>query len=200
MKFKVGPWNYRIRISDGPLYDDQNNIVAGLCCWGERTIWISGTLPSDQRLDVFFHEMAHAWQEHIPMPADPEGVSNWASSFAVDVWRQVEERGGAVALMKLRADGVIHDESDPSTPTDAYWIKCGNCNGLMSLSDVRNGRVRIHRERDRLVMDRQIDCEHCNLTMLWTEGATTFGTPNGKIIGTPRMRPVSGGTAAAATG
>jgi Zn-dependent peptidase ImmA (M78 family) len=65
MQFRVGPWVYRVRITENRLYDENGAELAGLFVWRDREILISNAVPVRQRLDVLVHELRHAWREHF---------------------------------------------------------------------------------------------------------------------------------------
>jgi hypothetical protein len=187
MVFRIGPWRYRIKIhnpEDGPLTDDTGAVVAGLHSWRTRTIWIDGQLPIDQRLDVLVHELGHAWDAHLGVPEDQEGALNRKASFTVDVQRQLEEQGGLWALGKLQPDGIAQ-ATDGEAPNTTYAITCPQCQGSIAIGDVVSSQPRFDGPARMLAVDRRATCDFCGVSINWTEGATTAGKPNGKIMAGP---------------
>lgn len=95
---------YRVRIWPGELAGDDGRPAAGLWVWVDGTIWISHRVPAGKRLEVFIHELRHAWQYHVGVPADSEGDANNAAAFYLMVHRQLERNGGEAALRTLTAE------------------------------------------------------------------------------------------------
>lgn len=182
MKFRVGPWTYRVRISSGPLNDEHGRLADGLICWSDREIWISESLPIEQRQDVLFHELAHAWEHHFGTPNSSEGIANRNSSFATDVTRQFDRQGGTWALCNLSSEGVVQDGVSEKEPSSAYAVQCHKCSGTIALGNVINSDPLFHRSYRQFVLYRSFYCEHCNITHAWIEGATPAGLPSGRVL------------------
>lgn len=185
MRFRVGPWVYRIVISDGQLLDEQGAAREGLCVWSDRTIWISGALALEQRVEVLFHELAHAWEHHFGTPADAEGMANQSSSFATDVWNQLQRQGGAWMLARLKADGVA--VADGGTPNTSYAVSCGQCGTMVAIGSVRTSPAMFDAQLACPVVHREFTCEHCDTVQSWTEGITPGGKPNGVVLNGPTI-------------
>ena len=70
----VGPFRYRIRLVHGYI-QHQGEDCFGLCDNLQQQILISDIPPERQRLQVFFHELMHAWWYHFDVdPNDQEAV------------------------------------------------------------------------------------------------------------------------------
>jgi hypothetical protein len=192
MKFRVGSSHYRVHISDGQLIDRDLGPVSGLCCREERRIWLSGTLPLEDRIDTLFHELVHAWASHLPIPGQEEKLADWVACFTLDAWSQFERQGGAQALMRLRPDGIIHDEAladlPNPRPSAAWAVECPAHCGPIAIGSAQSHAARWEAEFDRLVIDREVYCERCDLTILWTESATTAGKPSGRVLAPATVR------------
>lgn len=188
MRFKVGPHVYTVRISEGQLRDSERVPVDGLCCWSDRTIWINGKLPLAQRLEVLFHELAHAHEQHYGIATDSEGSANRTASFAIDVWSQLNGYGGLDALMRLRSDGVIDDEQSLETPNQSYAVQCAECRSLIAIGDVKTSAARFEPAAQRPVVDRVATCADCGVQTRWVEGATAGGLPNGRVLVGPVVK------------
>ncbi|NJL31239.1 MAG: hypothetical protein HC898_06185 [Phycisphaerales bacterium] len=107
MLFRVGPYHYRVRVSEKRLCDQNGEDCAGLWEWETRTVWISGTLPLSQRHETLLHELSHAWQRHFGTIASAEDEANRTAAFAIDVQQQLLAQGGNLALMRLGCDGTM---------------------------------------------------------------------------------------------
>lgn len=102
MRFRIGPHRYLVAIVPGLRHDGEP--VAGLIRERQRRILINADEPVSHRLDVLIHELRHAWQFHIGIPADPEGEANNAASFFVAVLRQLQRQGGEAALRAMEGE------------------------------------------------------------------------------------------------
>jgi hypothetical protein len=71
MQINVGPFVYQIVIHPG-LIDHQGEACFGLCDNLGQAIYVSDQLPARQRLQVFFHELMHAWWYHFGLNIDDE--------------------------------------------------------------------------------------------------------------------------------
>lgn len=196
MKFKVGPWVYRVSISSGDVFDRHGNLCDGLCNWSDRSIVIRGSLPIEQRYETLVHEIEHAWQHHFGVPSDAEGLAGRNASFAVDVARQLERMGGINALARLTCRGICEDGADPETPRTTFQVQCPVCQGKILVSDLRQSDPRFDASLRSLVVIRHFRCEHCGAKARWNEECTSMGIPNGCIIGEPVVSRASSSLAA----
>lgn len=56
---RVGTVDYKILVTNRiPKVNGQK--IYGLCCSGERKIWVRKSLPPDEQLSTFWHEVLHA--------------------------------------------------------------------------------------------------------------------------------------------
>jgi hypothetical protein len=191
MIFKVGPWAYRVRITEEPLVNDQGQEVAGLRDWEASTLWIAAKIPAQKRLAVLIHELKHAWQLEFGRPSDDEGDANQSASFFVDVQRQLDRQGGESALMRLALDGTVDQTSDVEAATEPRAAQCPTCHGLLN-NPIRTGQPRFEFPHSRLVVQREADCEFCGHAVSWMEAATSRGQPIGLIMGEPTIQTSSG--------
>lgn len=186
MKFKVGPWSYTVKISPKPIQDHLGRMCDGLCDWSNRTIWLYEGLPLEQRAEVLYHELDHAWQRHFGTPSDAEGSANRNSSFAADVQGQLERQGGLAALARMCA-GMIVDGADAETPSMAYKATCKGCSGDIAIGDIHNSVPQFDPGERCLVIGRCFFCEFCQHTQTWNEACTATGRPTGRVIGQPKI-------------
>jgi hypothetical protein len=189
MRFRVGPWVYRVKIVEGLQLNGER--VAGLCEWLTRTISIGAHVPVRQRLPVLLHELAHAYREAFGRAAasDDESHCDQAASFAADCWRQLERQGGEDALMRLRPDGVVDRAADVEEPGEPRAAQCPTCGGLLDMP-IRTGPAEFDPARNRLVCRRGANCEFCGKTVTWRETVTSRGVPTGTVIGEPETTKV----------
>jgi hypothetical protein len=187
VKFQVGPFAYTVRVADEPLADDVGLPAMSIHSWSERTIWICPTLPAEQRAEAAMRELARAWLRHVGLPERNEDRAAWMATFAIAVWNEFTRQGGAAALARLDDHQVIDDQSPAADhlPTATYAIECKQCGGKIAIGSVINARPRFAPEHDRIVIDRVARCEHCNLTLRWTETATMLGQPAGRVLVRP---------------
>jgi len=71
MQVSVGPLTYRVRLVRGYVFHDGEPCY-GLCDHRRRLILISDVLDEVQRVQVFCHELLHAWWRHCPGRIDDE--------------------------------------------------------------------------------------------------------------------------------
>ncbi len=76
MKVNVGPFEYRIRLVHGYVRHEGQDCL-GLCDNVRQEILLSDVPPENQRLQVFFHELMHAWWYHFgPDAGDEEAIAD----------------------------------------------------------------------------------------------------------------------------
>ncbi len=188
MQFRVGPWIYRIRISDAPLVDGEGSPAAALWLWEERVLLISGSIPCNTRIDALVHELRHAWQTHFGRPLDDEGDANNAASFSVDFMRQFLSQGGEAALMRLNCGGIVDDATGPDDlASEPAGAQCAGCGGSFSPAQIVTEPAAYSSASGSLHVVRSLYCDFCGHVQRWTEGATSAGFPNGKIARPPRF-------------
>lgn len=184
MRFRIGPWLYRVRIAREELRDERNNKASALCDREQEIIWISSALPPRHRLKRLLHELRHAWTAEMGTPADSESDADSAASFAVDMMRQLTLQGGEAALTRLTCEGLI-DHSQDGIPIGGYCIEC-KCGSRIALGDVVQSAVVSSEGGDTVA--RASYCDHCSHWICWTESATALGTPSGRIVSGPTFR------------
>jgi len=103
MQFHVGPVVYTVTITPGELYSDWfDEELIGLCLHDGRKILISGACRPDERIEILFHELRHAFcAHHGRAPGDEEDDANNAATFAISMWRQLQSQGGEAALRAM---------------------------------------------------------------------------------------------------
>lgn len=184
MRFRVGPWMYRVQLREG-LQDQHGTAAAGLCDCGNRIIYLSADMPAKRRLSVLLHELRHAWQEAMGTPADEESDANQAASFAADAMRQLLRQGGEIALERLTADGMV-DWSAGDGPAEQRSAQCPTCGGLLNMP-IRQGPVEFDPRFAVTAAARAADCEFCGHAVRWLEAMTSAGIPTGRILEGPKV-------------
>jgi len=187
MRFRVGPWVYRVRITDEPIYDENGKEQAGYYVWRDREILISGAIPVRRRLDILCHELRHAWIEHFGQSRDIEGDCNLSSSFTASVMRQLLSQGGEAALMRLNSAGVIDHSARLNIASERMGAECMVCGHRFSPLQVTTEPAQFDTAGGRLVMRRWLYCEFCGHVQRWSELATNSGLPTGSVLDTPEL-------------
>src|SRR4051812_41508614 len=100
MRYRVGPWEYRVRIAEAPI------VVAGkrrlgLCKEAERLILISPEGREGGGLKGLFHELSHAWIFETGEPATVEGWCDLISTVTVSLNRDLAIHGGETMLERM---------------------------------------------------------------------------------------------------
>lgn len=188
MRFRVGPWIYRVRITDGPLHNEHGEECRGLCVYASREILISGLLPPRQRIDTLMHELRHAWRHHFGAPADEESDCNNAASFAVEMMRQLQKQGGEPALMRLTARGI--GEEGAAAPDYAGRhtpAQCARCCTQFNPVAIVTGPAKFDDERGAFFVTRSLYCDYCSHVQVWQEVATQSGQPTGQVAAEPNF-------------
>lgn len=101
MKFRVGPWIYRVVVMAEEFCDEQGRVLDGRCVWRDRQILLAASLSQQLRLEVLMHELRHAWIYHFGNPTETEAHCDNVATFTVDVMRQFCRQGGEAALASL---------------------------------------------------------------------------------------------------
>jgi hypothetical protein len=103
MRFHVGPWVYRVEISEGPIFADEGPEAMGLCIPSQRKIILSGVIPVRMRLTTLIHELQHAWVAELGCSVDAESMANRMAAFGASIIRQLDEQGGEQSLISAEA-------------------------------------------------------------------------------------------------
>lgn len=105
--FRIGPWQYRVRVVAGPILDDQGRELLGQTSEDDRQILISSRATQRQRVDVLFHELRHAWRFHFGYPADEEAQCDYFASIMASTYQDLEAQGGREALEQLEPEAEL---------------------------------------------------------------------------------------------
>lgn len=124
MRFRVGPYAYRARITEEPLVDEKTGeALAGMAVSQGREILIAATVPPEERMEVLSHELKHAWFFHFPKPRTEEEDCNLYAAISQQMTNDLDEQGGIGALMRMKPldylpPDPIDDVVPPSTLPD----------------------------------------------------------------------------------
>src|SRR4051794_14428820 len=101
MRFHVGPWQYRMRLTEGPLIFDGSHVL-GACIQSPREILIAADCPADDRLRVLLTELMSAWCFETGEPSTRDGWRDLAASMTMAALVDLNNQGGELALLSLR--------------------------------------------------------------------------------------------------
>lgn len=176
MRFRVGPWLYRVRVCPGPLFHDG---VAADATTHERVILLCGLLNPQHRLQPLLDQLRRIHETHY---GALHGKA--VTTFTADVLRQLRSQGDEPALMRLSAEG-----SDAGGVEDVgaepVGCECGKCGTRYAEHQITTGAPELDPNLAKMVVRRWVECEFCNLVMTWCEGATPAGNPNGRVTSGP---------------
>lgn len=167
MRFRVGPWVYRVRCVE---LDDR----AGQVDFDRHEILIDDRQRLQARLATLIHELRHAWDRELGRPQWDEDRCNNAASFTADVMRQLAMQGGVAALARM---GTPLD-----VPMTNIGAECAACGTRYAPHQIHAEPPRFDDAADCLAVDRWLDCEFCGHIQRWTETATVTGSPSGRVV------------------
>ena len=122
MQFRVGPHVYRLKIPNQPLYTDAGDEADGMTLESQRLIVMSPDVPAEQREEVLYHELQHAWLNHVPTPSDEEQQCNLFATILLQLRQDLENQGGVAALQAYPCENVALDSPPRSLATAASRI------------------------------------------------------------------------------
>ena len=113
MNIRVGPFDYAVRLVRGHI-DHDGEPCYGLCDHVRQEILLSDVPPPRQRLQVFFHELMHAWWYHFHTDAgDEEAVADLVGVAMTDFMLQatavLRQQGGELRLFTSEPDDTTAD-------------------------------------------------------------------------------------------
>lgn len=181
MKFRIGPWMYRLRITEGPLVHEGVPCLSA-CLQSPREILIAGDCPVADRGRAMYTELTRAWTFEKGIPASADGWLALAASMAMQATIDLNQQGGILALRSLR----------PAESADGAAARlglsrervCGTCGG-----SVAGGSVGCSPAADKPgIVDLELYCEFCGQTQFWQEAQTIAGMPSGIVVGEAYFR------------
>jgi len=183
MKFRVGGYDFRIRIVDRLELFDGVEQLSGMCDVNSRHILISDTITIKNRVVVLLEQLRAAW-EGLYGELDERGYA----AFYADMTRQLNAKGGERALWSLQKEG-WHEQgaAGDDVAAEPRGCECPICSTKYGPHQVTTGEPKFDKERQANVSHRQCECEHCGKRIDWLEGCTPSGLPNGKILAGPMM-------------
>jgi len=206
MDFGVGPFTYRLAISDRSIFDAEGNELEGCAVEARRLLIISRIVEPERREEIALHEFTHAWGFHVPKPSDEEERCQLTALIAQQFAADLERAGGREALQRLPAQRVPHlgkparskaEQVDTEQSNRSDRRVCGGCGAEVMCGSVVNGDIELHGATNRTRMGRWMECEACGALQHWTEYCTADGIPLGEYVSNPPPRVLYGAQAAA---
>jgi hypothetical protein len=122
MHINVGPFRYHVRLVHGHILHDGEPCF-GLCDNLQQQILLSDVPPPHQRLQVFFHELMHAWWYHFqPDTSSEESIADLVgiamTDFLLQAAQTLRDQGtdlGLTALLSHPAP-TVSTKTPPHTP------------------------------------------------------------------------------------
>lgn len=187
MRFHVGPWVYRVEISEGPIFADEGPEAMGLCIPSQRKIILSGVIPVRMRLTTLIHELQHAWVAELGWSGDAESMANRAATFTIAVWRELLRQGGENALMRLTSEGIVDQTKFVPSARMPRGGECPFCGTRFGPHQVRHGEIEFDIVLGKPKIEQIVDCEFCGWPLRWTETLNTNGASSGEIVDPPKL-------------
>lgn len=179
MRFKVGPWVFRVSISTGPITHTGEEVM-GLCFPDDRKILISHKVPAGGRMAVLLHELTHAWCFSGSQPSDLEGWCDLNAMIFTQALRDLRAQGGEPAIERLQPGETLSPTTSRLNLTTARY--CHACTGTVGIASV------VIEQTDKPgIVQMTIYCPHCDHLQRWREVSTEDGQPSGMMVGTPRI-------------
>lgn len=180
MIFKVGPWTYRVKLTER-LNGGKD---AGQFDWKAQTLWIAANMPPHRRLATLLHELRHAWQTDMGRTASDEDDANQVASFTADVMAQLMRQGGEPALRRMTLEGIVDLGADVGMAAEPRHPGCPVCGGYLE-APIRTDPAKFSAAYNRLLASKSAVCAFCDHTVSWQETVTSAGLPTGSVIGKP---------------
>ena len=205
MQFHVGPYSYRLAISDREVFDAEGSRLEGCAVEGRRLLILSRVVEPERREEVALHELIHAWAFHVPTPRTEEERCQLHAMIAEQFRRDLESQGGREAMMQLQPQHVPHlgrpaPAQNPRAAKEVFGrpdrVICSRCDSETMCGSVTNGEPELHAATGQLRMQRWFVCETCGTLTVWLERCTDDGTPLGEYIPNPPPRMMDGAEAA----
>ncbi len=120
MRFRVGPYAYRVRVTEEPPVDDATGgTLLGKAVLHGREILIWAGVAAEQRLEVLLHELTHCWLFQFPRPANEEEAASFFAAVTEQTMRDLDEQGGVPALVRLRPMAPTPEDRGAPVPASA---------------------------------------------------------------------------------
>jgi hypothetical protein len=212
MQFRIGPYPYRVRITEGPIKTEEGRPLTGHADREKQELLIAGNVLPTHRYMVLMHEITHAWLFHVPKPRTDEEVCELNALIASTANAELEDQGGRAALEAMKAPRTAAEvvpartfATDPfpvetivkahpvkyiqpvetTARTSAHRAQCGRCELIVSGGSIVTGPTRWDRGVGGNVVTRSLYCAHCDHVQTWTEGVDFSGRPNGAVVDGP---------------
>jgi hypothetical protein len=212
MQFRVGPWVYRVIVSQKPILGRDGHPLAGRVDAGARRIILAAGLDPQHQVETLYHELRHAWSFHFPTPRTDEEVCDLSAAIMEQIRQDLEAQGG------IEAFGAMFDppETSPTQPeataprgqasgrvrhvpvTEDYIVRarppgeligrqaeCTVCGRLVAPGAIVTEKPTWEPRWHTQACRRTLYCAHCDHLQTWHE-AWRDGRPGGEAIATPQ--------------
>jgi hypothetical protein len=199
INFNVGPFVYRLVVSDRAIFDGEGEELEGVAVEGRRLLILSRIVEVERREDVALHEFTHAWAFHVPKPSDEEERCQLTALVAQQFALDLERQGGREALRELPSTRVPHlgrpklaakrvgDQAfRPAPRRDKVF--CGQCESPVMCGSIHNGDVEYSQDASEYRLPRWMRCPTCGAVQVWMELCTPGGSPLGAYVANPPPR------------
>ena len=201
MRFHVGPYTYRLILSDGRLFDVHGDEKDGMAIEGPRLLLLSSALEPERRSEVAYHEYMHAWEFHVPTPRDEEERCNLGAMVRGQFQADLNAAGGEDALLAMKSTmvgdiGKFTGQPCKPLPTREIersdYMTCGTCQAAIACGEINHGQPVLHEPTRRHRIERWFACESCGAVQVWWEHCTEDGTPLGEFVVVPKPKILRG--------
>ncbi len=176
VRFTIGPWVYVLRVCPGALTVEGAAAAAQVV---GRIIYLAGDVPPNDRLEVLIDQLRRLHVKHYG-PMSPDAVC----SFTADFQRQLRRQGDEPALLRLSAGGRDHGGA-PSLAAEPVGCECGVCATHYGAHQITTAAAEFDPSSGLMIVIRCVYCDFCGHLMQWTEGATSAGVANGRVMSGP---------------
>jgi hypothetical protein len=186
MRFNVAGFTYTLALVEEIGGDPD---LLGRIDRSARLIQISAECPADRRLEVFLHELTHAWLFHTPKPGNDEELCDVVATITASLWRDLGRQGGVLALLAM-GTGVVAPAQLPGatayhgtlSPIEGRSLRCEKCTQSITAGSVVQQREERHPRLGCPFVRLSFYCESCGHVVTWTEVASLSGGPSGVEI------------------
>jgi hypothetical protein len=201
MQFHVGPFTYKLVVSDRQIFDSQGNQLEAVAVEGRRLLILSMIVEPERREEVACHELVHAFRFHFPAPKTDEEEAQFIALVAQQFRQDLEAQGGREALEQMPMTRVPHlgrpmpaklAASSREFFGQADRMECGCCGSETMCGSIANGTPELHEPTGRYRVERWFKCDACNAVQVWLETCAPDGTPLGEFVANPAPRLLRG--------
>lgn len=112
--FRLGPWSWSVELCEGKLtHPETGRRCLALCDTDRNWIGVTDVKPPDDRMRLFWHELAHAWIAELhPVPEDErlgEPLSEETLCNLVAMGRSLVSRSDEMRIECYLKNGIACD-------------------------------------------------------------------------------------------